>query len=112
MRSMLCMMRVVCQVACSVESLCFSSRRRHTRCALVTGVQTCALPIYCWSLASESIMASIQTHNPRPQQGGLLAGFKIQRNVVAALFMREVLTRFGRHNIGFLWMFVEPMLFT
>src|SRR3546814_5875540 len=23
-----------------------SSRRRHTRCALVTGVQTCALPIY------------------------------------------------------------------
>src|SRR3546814_20726468 len=31
------------------EQLCyfffFSSRRRHTRCALVTGVQTCALPI-------------------------------------------------------------------
>src|SRR3546814_7045282 len=25
----------------------FSSRRRHTRCALVTGVQTCALPIFC-----------------------------------------------------------------
>src|SRR6184192_353740 len=24
----------------------FSSRRRHTRCRLVTGVQTCALPIY------------------------------------------------------------------
>src|SRR3546814_9201863 len=34
-----------------VSLLCFSfffvsSRRRHTRCALVTGVQTCALPIY------------------------------------------------------------------
>src|SRR3546814_1520401 len=29
----------------------FSSRRRHTRCALVTGVQTCALPI-SWSSAS------------------------------------------------------------
>src|SRR3546814_4996677 len=25
---------------------CFSRRRRHTRCALVTGVQTCALPIF------------------------------------------------------------------
>src|SRR3546814_2489922 len=25
----------------------FSSRRRHTSCALVTGVQTCALPIWC-----------------------------------------------------------------
>src|SRR3546814_8877712 len=30
----------------------FSSRRRHTRCALVTGVQTCALPIYSHSLPS------------------------------------------------------------
>src|SRR3546814_4725771 len=30
----------------AVDYLCFfSSRRRHTRCALVTGVQTCALPI-------------------------------------------------------------------
>src|SRR3546814_19219380 len=29
-----------------VVCLFFSSRRRHTRCALVTGVQTCALPIY------------------------------------------------------------------
>src|SRR3546814_5040770 len=28
----------------------FSSRRRHTRCALVTGVQTCALPIYGYLL--------------------------------------------------------------
>src|SRR3546814_9968924 len=33
----------------------FSSRRRHTRCALVTGVQTCALPIStpsAWALVS------------------------------------------------------------
>src|SRR3546814_3623584 len=30
----------------------FSSRRRHTRCALVTGVQTCALPISGLSYAS------------------------------------------------------------
>src|SRR3546814_14392456 len=29
----------------SVVLFFFSSRRRHTRCALVTGVQTCALPI-------------------------------------------------------------------
>src|SRR3546814_8790865 len=34
---------------CQIFYVClffFSSRRRHTRCALVTGVQTCALPIY------------------------------------------------------------------
>src|SRR3546814_6035914 len=30
---------------CSFCDFFFSSRRRHTRCALVTGVQTCALPI-------------------------------------------------------------------
>src|SRR3546814_5832087 len=29
----------------------FSSRRRHTRCALVTGVQTCALPIFAQAIA-------------------------------------------------------------
>src|SRR3546814_5410824 len=29
----------------SAKLFFFSSRRRHTRCALVTGVQTCALPI-------------------------------------------------------------------
>ena len=27
------------------------------------------------------------------------------------MLAREVLTRYGRHNIGFLWLFVEPMLF-
>jgi ABC-type polysaccharide/polyol phosphate export permease len=36
----------------------------------------------------------------------------IQRRVIGALLMREILTRFGRHNIGFLWLFVEPMMFT
>src|SRR3546814_6859397 len=30
---------------CGIVFFLFSSRRRHTRCALVTGVQTCALPI-------------------------------------------------------------------
>src|SRR3546814_3140425 len=32
----------------------FSSRRRQTRCALVTGVQTCALPIYRVAAERES----------------------------------------------------------
>src|SRR3546814_7342527 len=30
---------------CMLDMCVFSSRRRHTRCALVTGFQTCALPI-------------------------------------------------------------------
>ena len=36
----------------------------------------------------------------------------IQFRVIGALLMREVLTRYGRHNIGFLWLFLEPMIFT
>lgn len=42
----------------------------------------------------------------------LASSWAVQQRVVAALLMREVMTRFGRHNIGFLWLFVEPMLFT
>src|SRR3546814_1840744 len=37
----------------------FSSRRRHTRCALVTGVQTCALPILKAQLAPTLKMAEL-----------------------------------------------------
>src|SRR3546814_2808994 len=37
----------------------FSSRRRHTRCALVTGVQTCALPIYARRLEGADIAAAM-----------------------------------------------------
>src|SRR3546814_7776985 len=36
--------------------LFFSSRRRHTRCALVTGVQTCALPISDEAAVEETFM--------------------------------------------------------
>src|SRR3546814_3202593 len=56
----------------------FSSRRRHTRCALVTGVQTCALPIflvsYCYLLVERGDYAIVrnapfviqQAHGFRP----------------------------------------------
>lgn len=42
----------------------------------------------------------------------LAKSLRIQSNVIVALILREILTRYGRHNIGFLWLFVEPMLFT
>src|SRR3546814_4510207 len=35
----------------------FSSRRRHTRCALVTGVQTCALPISFRTAPKEGVVS-------------------------------------------------------
>src|SRR3546814_7452140 len=39
----LCVRQILVRFA---RLLLFSSRRRHTRCPLVTGVQTCALPIF------------------------------------------------------------------
>ncbi|MDO8262467.1 MAG: ABC transporter permease [Gallionella sp.] len=38
--------------------------------------------------------------------------FAIQTRVTGALIMREIITRYGRHNLGFLWLFLEPMIFT
>jgi capsular polysaccharide transport system permease protein len=42
----------------------------------------------------------------------LKRAFLIQSRVIRALLIREMLTRYGRHNIGFMWLFVEPMIFT
>lgn len=42
----------------------------------------------------------------------LAESWRVERRVIWALVLREMMTRYGRHNIGFLWLFVEPMLFT
>lgn len=41
----------------------------------------------------------------------LAQGWHIQVRVIKSLIIRELSTRFGRENIGFLWMMVEPLLF-
>jgi capsular polysaccharide transport system permease protein len=46
------------------------------------------------------------------EKPGLAHSWRVQRRVLGALLIREMLTRYGRHNIGFLWLFVEPMIFT
>src|SRR3546814_1003522 len=46
----------------------FSSRRRHTRCALVTGVQTCALPI---SMVTADYRAGSRARSIGSERGGL-----------------------------------------
>ena len=45
-------------------------------------------------------------------EGSLLDSLRLNQRIIGALLVREMLTRYGRHNIGFLWLFVEPMLFT
>src|SRR3546814_10893087 len=48
-------------------SFFFSSRRRHTRCALVTGVQTCALPILLTNGPAATIGEILHVDLPRPR---------------------------------------------
>jgi len=45
-------------------------------------------------------------------RSSLLQSFAIQRRVLHALLLREIITRFGRKNLGVLWLIGEPMLFT
>src|SRR3546814_11850946 len=57
---------------CFIDFFFFSSRRRHTRCALVTGVQTCALPIcsFLW-IVGEAWVNQMSTENIRGRMVGL-----------------------------------------
>src|SRR5579862_3584006 len=41
----------------------------------------------------------------------LFRGWVSQRHVLGALFMREIQVRWGRRNLGFLWLFAEPLVF-
>src|SRR3546814_7462824 len=54
---------------CDLVFFFFSSRRRHTRCALVTGVQTCALPIYEDDARAIFQKARVQTLDLAPVEG-------------------------------------------
>lgn len=49
---------------------------------------------------------------PLPPATPLLRSLAIQRRVIHALMMREAVTRYGRANLGLLWLIGEPMLFT
>src|SRR3546814_8453967 len=55
----------------------FSSRRRHTRCALVTGVQTCALPIFTCDALPEPLFDT----QAAAALSGVGAGMSCQRLV-------------------------------
>src|SRR3546814_18846197 len=49
----------------------FSSRRRHTRCALVTGVQTCALPIFIWPMRIERQLKLLRRYCADTERDGV-----------------------------------------
>src|SRR3546814_5867836 len=73
----------------------FSSRRRHTRCALVTGVQTCALPISATGVAF--------TRDPSTGDNAHYGEFLINaqgEDVVAGIRTPQYLTRAARETAG------------
>src|SRR3546814_7438977 len=70
----------------------FSSRRRHTRCALVTGVQTCALPI--WRTPS----GLPRLPRPSPAGTGLLA--RRSSNATTACRRRSEERRVGKECVS------------
>src|SRR6266481_622920 len=41
----------------------------------------------------------------------LLQEWRSQRRVLGAIFLREIQTRWGRRNLGFAWLFLEPLAF-
>lgn len=45
------------------------------------------------------------------KETSFLDSLRIQGRVIWALLMREIITRYGRDNLGFLWMVLAPMLF-
>src|SRR3546814_6826015 len=59
-----------CVMCLCVIVFFFSSRRRHTRCALVTGVQTCALPIL-WDYESDAPQMWPGPENTAPRPPGM-----------------------------------------
>src|SRR3546814_5455757 len=68
---------MICCEYCSVYFFFFfffSSRRRHTRCALVTGVQTCALPIFELYPPNASAMATLCNPNMQGSQVSIFVG--------------------------------------
>ncbi len=52
------------------------------------------------------------THGEAHGPAQFITGLKIQARVLGAMIMREMVMRYGRENVGFLWLLLEPMILT
>src|SRR3546814_10124962 len=69
----------------------FSSRRRHTRCALVTGVQTCALPIFRAGIDGLVVKRDVEPGDlAAPSRVLMLLGDPAEMRVTAIVDERDV----------------------
>src|SRR3546814_9833240 len=74
----------------------FSSRRRHTRCALVTGVQTCALPI--WAIRSTAV--NPPGHTARLNPGGFISNQSSKGQIMQRVDCQVRLSGKLTHTVG------------
>src|SRR3546814_4297199 len=76
----------------------FSSRRRHTRCALVTGVQTCALPIFLHYFDGFSIGSNDLTQLTLgvDRDSGLLASSFDERDPAVGALLKNAINTANR----------------
>src|SRR3546814_1596091 len=88
-------MYMICVDTTTVVCFLFSSRRRHTRCALVTGVQTCALPI-CNLAADHDEMLRFANHPKDASLGNRELPFSRDLWIEQDDFMREPVKGFHR----------------
>jgi capsular polysaccharide transport system permease protein len=59
-------------------------------------------------------MTDTRDHARRPlerKEPTLLENLAVQLRVIGAIIMRELHTRYGRDNIGYLWLFAEPLIY-
>src|SRR3546814_4244109 len=87
---------------CFVCFFFFSSRRRHTRCALVTGVQTCALPIFMQRSAHADRVVGMVLDAPVLDWSAVIAGQadRLHLGVLTPLVQRSEERRVGKECVS------------
>src|SRR3546814_4502890 len=73
----------------------FSSRRRHTRCALVTGVQTCALPI-----STMAVQIAERALNSGGHVSGITTGINSLNEKIGGMHNSDLMILAGRPGMG------------
>src|SRR3546814_7392525 len=92
------MFAIVVEYECEEWVFFFSSRRRHTRCALVTGVQTCALPIFAND--REIGLVERQRTFARRQHQRRQVGLELLEGLIARLALRIEEARSVERRVG------------
>src|SRR3546814_4007170 len=99
-------MTVCRSVDCRASVCCFALRIRHTRCALVTGVQTCALPLSSSGPSNPQPLSSMPPL-PSSSSDASLVTHEIQDRLLAKFRYSTYFLDLGLQCAACRWLFVE-----